>query len=85
MPILQLRRGTAAQWTTANPVLADGEPGLETDTGKRKTGNGSTAWTALAYDAGGSVADASTTVKGVAKLATPLTVVDASATDPPAS
>lgn len=47
---LQIRRGTAAQWTAKNPVLAQGEPGLETDTGLRKTGDGSTAWVSLPYD-----------------------------------
>lgn len=47
---IQVRRGTAAQWTTANPILASGEPGLETDTRKRKMGNGSTAWNLLDYD-----------------------------------
>jgi hypothetical protein len=46
---IQLRRGTAAQWTAANPVLANGEPGLETDTGKWKFGNGSSNWAALSY------------------------------------
>jgi hypothetical protein len=44
---IQLRRGTAAEWTAANPVLADGEPGLETDTGIMKIGNGVTAWNSL--------------------------------------
>lgn len=48
---VQFRRGTAAQWTSANPVLAAGEPGFETDTGKFKVGDGSTAWTSLAYQA----------------------------------
>jgi hypothetical protein len=46
---IQLRRGTAAQWTSANPTLAAGEFGFETDTNKLKCGNGSTAWTSLAY------------------------------------
>lgn len=46
---LQLRRGTAAAWTAANPVLADGEIGFETDTGYQKIGDGVTAWIALAY------------------------------------
>jgi hypothetical protein len=44
-----LRKGTAADWTSANPVLAAGEPGVETDTGKFKIGDGSTAWTLLDY------------------------------------
>lgn len=46
---MQHRRGTAAQWTSANPVLAAGEMGVETDTLRAKIGNGSTAWTSLAY------------------------------------
>ena len=46
---IQLRRGTAAQWTSANPVLLSGEQGLETDTGKTKIGDGVTAWNSLGY------------------------------------
>jgi len=46
---LQNRRDTAANWTANNPTLAAGEIGLETDTAKFKMGNGSTAWTSLAY------------------------------------
>lgn len=53
---LQLRRGTASQWTTANPLLAQGELGLETDTNKLKIGDGSTSWTGLAYYSTGSAA-----------------------------
>ncbi len=45
-----LRRGTAAAWTSANPVLAAGEEGYETDTRKRKVGNGTSTWAQLAYD-----------------------------------
>lgn len=47
--VIKLRRGTASQWTTANPVLAAGEMGVETDTNKSKYGNGSTAWASLPY------------------------------------
>ena len=54
---IQLRRGTAAQWTSANPTLASGEIGLETDTGKRKIGNGADNWAALPYDLTKAVAD----------------------------
>jgi len=46
---IQYRRDSAAAWTAANPVLAAGEPGYETDTKKRKTGDGTTAWNGLAY------------------------------------
>lgn len=38
---IQLRRDTAANWTSANPVLLAGELGIETDTLKFKIGNGS--------------------------------------------
>jgi hypothetical protein len=46
---MQQRRGTAAQWTSANPILAAGEIGFETDTGKFKVGNGSSTWSSLKY------------------------------------
>ena len=46
---IQIRRDTAANWTSANPTLTQGELGLETDTGKLKAGDGSTAWTSLSY------------------------------------
>jgi hypothetical protein len=52
---IQIRRGTASEWTSANPTLASGEQGFETDTGKVKIGNGSTAWTSLAYIGAGTV------------------------------
>jgi hypothetical protein len=50
---IQLRNGTAAQWTAANPTLAAGEVGIESDTRKQKFGDGTTAWNSLSY-AGGS-------------------------------
>lgn len=46
---IQIRRGTAAQWAAANSVLAPGEQGLETDTGRLKVGDGATAWAGLGY------------------------------------
>jgi len=49
---IKLRRDTAANWTSTNPILALGEPGLEIDTRKIKYGDGTTAWTSLAYSAG---------------------------------
>ena len=48
---LQLRADTAANWTSINPTLLANELGRETDTGKIKIGNGSTAWNSLAYQA----------------------------------
>ena len=49
---VQLRRGTASQWTTTNPLLAEGELGLELDTGRFKVGNGTQLWSALVYASG---------------------------------
>ena len=46
---MQQRRGTAQQWTDANPRLAAGEIGLETDTGKFKIGDDVNLWDDLAY------------------------------------
>ena len=46
---IQLRRDTAANWTATNPTLTQGEPGYETDTGKIKYGDGTTAWNSLSY------------------------------------
>lgn len=54
MPVntrLQVRRGTASGWTSANPVLYAGEIGYETDSGRFKIGDGTTAWTSLDYNA----------------------------------
>jgi hypothetical protein len=46
---IQVRRGSSSNWTTTNPVLSEGEIGYETDSGKFKIGNGSSAWSALDY------------------------------------
>lgn len=53
--IIQIRRDTASNWSSANPTLAQGELGLETDTLKVKAGDGSTAWNSASYliDTGG--------------------------------
>lgn len=48
---IQFRRGTAAEWAGANPTLAAGELGYETDTGQFKIGTGSHNWNALSYGA----------------------------------
>lgn len=46
---MQQRRGLAAQWTSANPVLAAGEIGFEIDTNKFKVGDGINQWADLTY------------------------------------
>jgi hypothetical protein len=58
--LIQLRRGTAAQWVTADPVLESGEAGFETDTGKFKIGDGATDWVELSYAGGSGVAVSAT-------------------------
>jgi hypothetical protein len=59
---MQQRRGTATQWTTANPTLAPGEIGFETDTNQFKIGDGINQWDDLSYfknleDLGGDLDD----------------------------
>ena len=45
----QLRRDTAANWTSTNPKLSVGEPGVETNTGQMKIGDGTHYWNQLPY------------------------------------
>lgn len=52
--IIQIRRDTAANWTAVNPILAQGEFGVETDTLKLKIGDGTSPWTGLRYYHSGS-------------------------------
>jgi hypothetical protein len=58
------RRDTAAAWTTANPVLLNGELGLETDTRKLKIGDGASTWAALSYFSTGSGGGGNTILSG---------------------
>ena len=44
---IQLRRDTAANWVSSNPVLRQGEIGIETDTLQMKLGNGTNTWTQI--------------------------------------
>jgi hypothetical protein len=76
---MQQRRGTAAQWTAANPVLGAGEIGFETDTNKFKIGNGSTAWTSLSY-----FIDGSSLIDGAPDLLNTLNELAAALGDDPA-
>jgi hypothetical protein len=49
---IKLRRDTAANWASEDPVLASGEPGYDITNNILKIGDGSSAWTGLAsiYD-----------------------------------
>lgn len=54
----RLRRATSSQWASDDPVLAAGEPGLDTTTRTMKVGDGSSTWSELegwSVDGGGSV------------------------------
>jgi len=47
---IQLRHDTASNWTAVNPLLLEGEVGIETDTGYKKVGNGTDTWNNLPYE-----------------------------------
>ena len=49
---LQVRRDTSANWKGVNPVLSQGEPALETDTGIVKYGDGVTPYNELPSSTG---------------------------------
>lgn len=49
MTLIQVKRGDASVWTAANPILAEGEFGLELDTDKFKVGTGLDHWNDLPY------------------------------------
>lgn len=53
---VQLRRATAARWLEIDPILEDGEPGIEKDTFKIKFGDGTSLWSELEYSGGESSA-----------------------------
>jgi hypothetical protein len=55
---INVRKGTAAQWALANPVLGQGEWGLETDTKFLKIGDGVTTWGSLTYSLAGAITSA---------------------------
>lgn len=57
--IIQMRRSDAAVWASSNPTLAQGEMGVELDTGRFKVGNGTTEWNSLAYSSGDDGVDGS--------------------------
>ena len=47
---IQLRRDGAQQWANVNPILAQGELGIELDTSRLKIGDGVTPWNSLKYE-----------------------------------
>lgn len=53
MPVIKLRRNNTANWASENPILAEGELGIELDSNTFKIGNGTTPWLDLPYFASG--------------------------------
>ena len=81
MTTIKFRRDTSANWTSANPIPAQGEPCYETDTGKLKIGNGSDNYVTLPYvsDGGGSSGDlpiATATTLGGVKVGNNLSITE---------
>lgn len=46
---IRLKRANSIRWSELNPILAAGEPGYETDTGRMKIGDEVTPWNQLDY------------------------------------
>lgn len=78
---MQQRRGTAAQWTGANPILAAGEIGFESDTSKFKIGDGVNHWDDLIYYA--SAEELSSIIDGAPDLLNTLNELAAALGDDP--
>lgn len=78
---MQQRRGTAAQWTSANPILAAGEIGFETDNNKFKIGDGVNHWDDLSYFS--DAASISALVDGAPALMDTLNEISAALGDDP--
>lgn len=74
---MQQKRDTEADWTSENPTLLAGEIGVESDTGKFKIGDGSTAWNDLDY-AGGGAGATETYIAAEAITAGEVLAIDAS-------
>ena len=47
--LIKIRRGSATDWSTANPTLSLGEPGYDTTNNRIRVGDGTNTWSALDY------------------------------------
>ena len=61
---IQIRRDTTANWTASNPILSQGELGLDTTLNKMKIGNGTSQWSALSFFIGDTGATGATGATG---------------------
>ena len=78
---MQQRRGTAAQWSSTDPILAAGEIGFESDSGKFKIGDGVNHWSVLSYFA--NAAEISNLIDGAPDLLNTLNELAAAIGDDP--
>ena len=62
--LIKFRRGTATEWSNANPTLSVGEPGYDATSEKFKIGDGITSWSSLGY-----IGDGSSTISGLTDVA----------------
>jgi Zn/Cd-binding protein ZinT len=46
---IKIRRDVSTNWQSVNPILEEGELGLELDTNRIKVGDGKTPWNELPY------------------------------------
>jgi hypothetical protein len=63
--LITFRKGTASAWTSANPVLASGEPGYDLTNSILKIGDGVSNWVALSGIGSTSVGGSSSSSVGV--------------------
>lgn len=65
--LITLRKGTASQWNSANPVLASGEPGYDLTNQILKVGDGVTAWNSLSNHkhTASNISDFNSSVSGI--------------------
>ena len=62
---IQIRNDTSQAWAVANPLLSDGEPGAESNTGRLKIGNGTARWLDLPYVGGTGGGEGTTPIAGI--------------------
>ena len=54
---IQLRNDTTVAWEASNPILAQGEVGVDTTLNKFKIGDGTSTWTELEFSSSGDIAE----------------------------
>lgn len=55
MTLIKMKRASSVSWSTKNPILSAGEPGMELDTGQMKVGDGLIPWNGLPYTGEGGI------------------------------